>query len=126
MRINWMKLVLLTVLSLLAGGISMNGYSISLKPPKWIRERVKVGNPLEALPESVRNALSRAGEAGDFLVDGVCAAGVGGSVGGGMLCGGCIASSTASAGATAVACAKPCEATAASLVIALKTCKIKK
>ncbi len=74
--------------------------------------------------EQVGAALSTAGESQDWLMDSACAAGVGGTVAGGMVCGGCIGGSTLSAGMTAVLCAEPCGVTAASLVTALKTCKI--
>jgi hypothetical protein len=59
------------------------------------------------------------------IVDGdtQCIMGVAGSVGGGMLCGGCLVAATGSAGAVAMACAKPCGTTAGSLTAAILKCK---
>ena len=77
----------------------------------------------KATPAAIAGALQGAGQAGDFLMDTTCALGAGGSVGWSMVCGGCIAASTADAGTTAVACAEPCGQSATALVIAFKTCK---
>lgn len=52
-----------------------------------------------------------------------CGGAVATSVGKGMECGGCIAASTVSAGATAIACAVPCGTTAGSLTVAMGICK---
>ena len=76
----------------------------------------------------VDNLLKSVGLDADIVItkDDKCAVAVSTSVGGSMTCGGCLAASTASAGATAIACSNPCGVTAGALLVALKTCNLHK
>lgn len=85
-----------------------------------------VSGALKVTHESVAQALHDAGIKTDFRIStgDKCAISVGTTVGGSMACVGCIAASTETAGATAVACSKLCGTASGALVAALYTCKI--
>ena len=98
-------------------------------PGHGCAQSICVPNAVLSVPTDPRGAeilaaLRSGGVSSDFAYDAACATSVGGTVGWGMACVGCIAASTVSAAATAVACATPCGSAAGSIVTALKTCKI--
>lgn len=85
-----------------------------------------VSDRLKDARDGVASALHEAGIPTDFRInnDDKCALGVATTVGGSMACGGCIAASAETAGATAVACSNICGTASGALVVALHSCKI--
>lgn len=100
--------------------------AIRIRIPSVREMTNSVSGGLKNVRDGVAQALNDAGINTDFSINNNdrCAMSVATTVGGSMACGGCIAASTETAGATAVACSNTCGTASGALVVALHSCKI--